>query len=79
LLTNAPGRNFVSWYYRNGPVAAQYIKDKPLIKAAVRLTLYPLIGFSLLLILGYLPFVTIGLLLSTLLFLRFKPKKLIAK
>jgi hypothetical protein len=76
LLTNDLGRKFVSWYYRNGPAAANYIKDKPLVKAAVRLALYPLIGFSLLLISGYLPFVTIGLLLSTLLFLRFRPKKL---
>jgi hypothetical protein len=78
LLTNAPGQKFVAWYYRNGPAAANYIKDKPLIKAAVRMTLYPLIGFSLLLISGYLPFVTIGLLLSALLFLRFRPKKLSA-
>ena len=79
LLTNDLGRKFVSWYYRNGHVAAQYIKDKPLAKAAVRLALYPLIGFSLLLISGYLPSATIGLLLSALLFLRFRPKKLIAK
>jgi hypothetical protein len=76
LLTNALGRKFVAWYYRNGPVAASYIKDKPLAKAAVRVTLYPLIGFSFLLISGYLPFVIVGLLLSALLFLRFRPKKL---
>jgi hypothetical protein len=76
LLTNAPGQKFVAWYYHSGPAAANYIKDKPLIKAAIRIALYPLIGFSLLLISGYLPFVTIGLLLSTLLFLRFRPKKL---
>ena len=78
LLTNDLGRKFVSWYYRNGPVAANYIKDKPFVKAAVRVALYPLIGFSLLLISGYLPFVTVGLLLSALLFLRFRPTKLIA-
>jgi hypothetical protein len=79
LLKNALGQKFVAWYYRNGPVAANFIKDKPLVKAAVRVALYPLIGFSYLLISGYLPFVTVGLLLSTLLFLRFRPKKLIAK
>ena len=52
LLTNAFGRKFVAWYYRVGPVAASYIKDKPLAKAAVRVALYPLIGFSLLLVHG---------------------------
>ena len=78
LLTNELGRKFVVWYYRNSPVAANYIKDKPLAKAAVRLALYPLIGFSLLLIFGYLPFVIVGLLLFTLLSLRLRPKKLSA-
>ncbi len=76
LLTNAPGKKFVDWYYRNGPVAAKWINDKPVVKAAVRVALYPLIGFSFLLISGYLPFVIIGLLLSTLLFLRFRPEKI---
>lgn len=56
LLTNALGRKFVAWYYRVGPVAASYIKDKPLAKAAVRVALYPLIGFSLLLIHGFVPY-----------------------
>jgi hypothetical protein len=79
LLTNDFGRKFVAWYYRNGPAAASYIKDKPLAKAAVRVALYPLIGFSFLLISGYLPFVIVGLLLSAFLFFRFRPKKLSAK
>ena len=78
LLTNALGQKFVSWYYCNGPVAANWIKEKPLAKVAVQAALYPLIGFSLLLISGYLPFVTVGLLLSTLLYLRLRPKKLSA-
>jgi hypothetical protein len=76
LLTNYPGRKFVAWYYRNGPAAADYIKDKPLAKSAIRAALYPLIGFSFLLISGYLPFVIVGLLLTALLFFRFRPKKL---
>jgi len=76
LLTNDFGRKFVAWYYRNGPAAANYIKDKPLAKAAVRTALYPLIGFSLLLFSGYLPLLTVGLLLSALLFFLFRPKKL---
>ena len=78
LLTNALGQKFVAWYYRNCPVAANYIEDKPMVKAVVRVALYPLIGFSFLLIYGYLPLVMIGLLLSALLFLRFRQKKLSA-
>jgi hypothetical protein len=73
-LTNDLGRKFVAWYYRNGPVAANYIKDKPLVKAAVRLALYPLIAFSYLLISGYFPIFMVGFLLSILLFFRFKQK-----
>jgi len=75
LLTHVLGRKFVSWYYRNGPVAASWIKDKPLAKVVVQTVLYPLIGFSFLLISGYLPFATMGFLLSAFLFLRFRPKK----
>lgn len=76
LLTNAPGQKFVAWYYRNGPDAANFIKDKPLVKLAVRAALYPLIAFSMLIISGYLPFVSFGILLSSFLYLRFKPKKI---
>lgn len=79
LLTNAPGKKFVAWYYRNGPVAASFIKDKPLAKAAVRAGLYPLIGFSLLLISGYMPLAMSGLLLSALLYVRFRPRKSIIR
>ncbi|MDP2854707.1 MAG: C1 family peptidase [Smithellaceae bacterium] len=75
LLTNNLGQKFVVWYYRNGPTAANWINDKPLTKAAIRAALYPLIGFSFLLIFGYLPFVIVGLLLTAFLFFRFRPKK----
>jgi len=78
LLTNAPGKIFVAWYYRNGPVAASWIQDKPLAKVAVQAALYPLIGFSYLLISGCLPVAVLGLLVSMLFFLRFKPGKLSA-
>lgn len=74
LLTNHPGRTFVAWYYRTGPAAADYIKDKPLTRAAVRAFLYPLIGFSFLLISGYLPAVMMGMFLVTLLLFRFSLK-----
>ena len=76
LLTNNIGQKFVVWYYRNGPTAANWIKDKPLTKAAIRAALYPLIGFSFLLIFGYLPFVIVGLLLTAFFFFRFRPKNL---
>jgi C1A family cysteine protease len=75
LLTHHPGQKFVAWYYRNGPAAENYIKDKPLAKAAIRVALYPLIGFSFLLISGYLPFVAAGLLLTAFLFIGLRPKK----
>ncbi len=75
LMTNAPGRKFVDWYYKNGPVAASYMSDKPWVKTAVRAGLYPLIGFSAVLIYGYLPYMMFVLFLSALFYLRFRPKK----
>jgi hypothetical protein len=77
LLTNDFGRQFVSWYYRNGPDAANYIKDKPLLKAAVRVALYPLIGVSLMLMSGILPYLIL-VLIGFILFFRFRSKKLSA-
>jgi hypothetical protein len=44
----------------------------PLVKAALRVALYPLIGFSYLLISGYLPVAAGVLLLTVFLFLRFR-------
>lgn len=78
LLTNAPGRSFVAWYYQNGPVAAAFIQDKPLVKLAVQAGLYPLVGFSFLLINGFMPFVMIGfaLALAGMLFFRFRSRRL---
>ena len=75
-MTNAAGRTFVSWYYRNGKTAAQFIADKPVARAAVRTALYPVVGFSFLLLSGYLPFVILGFLLSALVILRLKERKL---
>lgn len=78
LMTNNSGQKFVAWYYRNSPSAANYIKDKPLAKVASQAALYPLIGFSYLLISGYLPFVIVGLFLVTVLFFLLRAKKLSA-
>ncbi len=36
LVTNALGRSFVSAYYRFGPDAAEFIKDRPVLKTVVR-------------------------------------------
>lgn len=72
LLTSAPGKKFVAWYYKNSPAAAKFIQGNPLAKAAVQACLYPLIGFSFLLLSGYLPLVAAGLLLAAVLFFRIR-------
>jgi len=41
LLTNAPGRAFVHWYYRHSPPAARYISTHTGWKAVVRIALWP--------------------------------------
>jgi hypothetical protein len=74
LLSHSTGRKFVAWYYRNSPTAAAFIKNKPWLKAAVRLTLYPLIGISFLLISGYFPYVITCLLLTAVILFRFRIK-----
>lgn len=71
LLTNGSGRKFVAWYYRTGPAVADYIKDMPFVKTAIRVLLYPLVGFSWLLISGYLPVVIVGFFLTVFLFFLF--------
>jgi len=43
LLTNAPGRAFVAWYYHYGPRGAHFLNLHPCLKAPVRLALLPLI------------------------------------
>lgn len=47
LLTNAPGRAFVAWYYHYGPKGARYMNLHPWLKAPVRLVLLPLIVAAL--------------------------------
>ena len=46
LLTNAPGRSFVRLYYRHSPPIADLIAGQPVLRAAVRLGLLPLVGVS---------------------------------
>jgi hypothetical protein len=40
----------VEWYYRYGPIGAEFINTHPWIKPAVRIALLPLIGASLFMI-----------------------------
>jgi hypothetical protein len=47
LVTNRPGREFVRWYYRNGPVAADIIDRYPVTKPLVRALLTPFVVLSL--------------------------------
>lgn len=46
LLTNAPGRAFVGWYYHYGPYGARFINEHPWLKVPVRLALLPLIALA---------------------------------
>ncbi|WP_136523631.1 CFI-box-CTERM domain-containing protein [Geomonas ferrireducens] len=46
LVTNAPGRAFVAWYYRHGPAWAHSIEEHPWLKAPVRAALLPAILFA---------------------------------
>ncbi len=44
LVTNAPGRAFVRWYYQYGPGGAQFINEHPWLKPVVRTALMPAVG-----------------------------------
>ncbi len=41
LKSNAPGRGFIRWYYREGPAAAGWIAERPWARAGARLALQP--------------------------------------
>jgi hypothetical protein len=46
LMTNAPGRAFVGWYYAVSPAIADTIRKSETLKAGVRLGLIPVVGFT---------------------------------
>jgi len=46
LLTNSLGRGFVKMYYKTSPPIADFIRNKPILRAMVRTGLKPLIWFS---------------------------------
>jgi len=51
LLTNAPGRALVAWYYREGPMAAAYLNQNDGFKPLVRGLLWPLVAMAAFLLL----------------------------
>jgi hypothetical protein len=81
LLTNAPGRAFVAWYYHYGPIGAHFINVHPWLKPPVRLVLLPLVIGSFLLIhtppLVKIAIILLAIVVSVLLFLRNQKKMLI--
>ncbi len=48
LLGSAPGRALVSFYYAHSPPVAAWVRSNGTIRAAMRLALYPLVGFAFL-------------------------------
>jgi hypothetical protein len=47
LVTNAPGRAFVKWYYTNGPAAARYLNEHPALKPLAQAALAPAVAAAL--------------------------------
>ena len=48
LMASAPGRAFVEWYYRYGPIGAEFINAHSWTKPVVRIALMPAVGGALL-------------------------------
>ena len=63
LLTNAPGRAFVNFYYHHSPPIAAYIVNSEPLKALVRILLLPLIGAAYAIMHPAVGIVFIGMLL----------------
>jgi hypothetical protein len=57
LLTNPPGAAFADLYYRLSPPAAQFIAERPALRAGVRAVITPLVSTSLLLVAASTAFV----------------------
>jgi hypothetical protein len=43
LMTHAAGRAFVRWYYAHSPAAADFIRERPALRATVGAALYPFV------------------------------------
>lgn len=68
LLTNSAGKAFVGWYYRYGPIGAQFINNYQWLKPLVRAALLPAVGISLFMINTDLPIKLAVMLLTGILF-----------
>ena len=56
LLTSAMGKAFIKFYYQNSPSIADYISDHDSLREMVRISLFPVVGMSwLVLKLGFVP------------------------
>jgi hypothetical protein len=47
LMTNSAGQAFVAWYYRYGPIGAEYLNAHEWLKPVVRTALLPAVGGAL--------------------------------
>ncbi len=72
LLTNAPGRTFVNFYYRTSPPLADFIARHSILRAVIRLTLTPLV-----LAIAYPLMMVISILLMAALFMKM-PRRILA-
>jgi hypothetical protein len=50
LLTHAPGRAFVAWYYRHSPRWAEALHERPALKPLARIALLPMIVMAALMV-----------------------------
>lgn len=64
LLTNTPGKHFVRLYYRHSPPIADFIREHDWLRGVVKVLLYPLIGFSFLMLHGIISWTSVLLCLS---------------
>jgi hypothetical protein len=81
LLTNAPGRAFVAWYYLYGPRGAHFINAHPWLKPPVRFALLPLVVGAFFLLytppLATIAILMIAVLISVFLYQRTQRKMLV--
>jgi hypothetical protein len=76
LLSNAPGRAFIDFYYQNSPPVASYIANSRFLKAGVRALLTPVVGAVYLMFHPVSMFGMIGLLVFGIVIYRVRKRKL---
>jgi len=65
LMSNGPGRTFISLYYRATPPVADFITRHETLRAAVRWSLLPFVAFSwMALQFGFVPILVLMILLA---------------